>query len=76
VYTWCQESYKQYPQGKDEEIGDKEDTDIITTQIGRMMRGGSFSGHTSHVRSAYRTDAAPVFHHDNVGFRPARTITP
>jgi formylglycine-generating enzyme required for sulfatase activity len=77
VYTWCQERYKDYPQGKGEEPeDDKEDILIINNQNGRVMRGGSFFYLTSNVRCAHRVGYVPSFRNYNIGFRPARTFTP
>src|SRR5262249_51652916 len=46
VYTWCQESYKDYPAPKDGgAVEDKEDGLSINPQTGRVLRGGSFSSH-------------------------------
>ena len=43
VFTWCQERYESYPQGKGEETEeDKEDILSINTQNSRVLRGGSF----------------------------------
>src|SRR5437660_6147208 len=51
VYTWCQESYKAYPQGE-KASDDKEDEPVIVSTRGRVLRGGSFLDLASNVRSA------------------------
>jgi formylglycine-generating enzyme required for sulfatase activity len=37
-------------------------------------RGGSFTVHASHTRSAFRYGLAPGFRHFNLGIRPARRL--
>jgi formylglycine-generating enzyme required for sulfatase activity len=77
VYTWCQESYKDYPAPKDGgAVEDKEDDLSINSQTGRVLRGGSFYYPASLVRSAIRFRYVPTNRLDFVGFRPARTFTP
>jgi formylglycine-generating enzyme required for sulfatase activity len=77
VFTWCQESYKNYPTPTNGEItDDKEDEFTINPSNSRVLRGGSFSNPAGNVRSAYRYWLAPANRHPNVGFRPARTFTP
>jgi formylglycine-generating enzyme required for sulfatase activity len=75
VYTWCQESYKPYPQG--EEVSeDKEDVLTIISTSSRVLRGGSFCNQASFVRSSYRNYLVPTFRNTDFGFRVARTFTP
>ncbi len=75
LFTWCQESYKLYPQG--EEVSeDKEDNLMIVNSNSRVLRGGSFAYPASLVRSAYRNLSAPTYRDFNDGFRPARTFIP
>jgi formylglycine-generating enzyme required for sulfatase activity len=77
VYTWCQESYKDYPTPKDNKaIDDKEDVLVIDRKTSRVLRGGSFFNQASDVRSANRTWYEPQFRDPYVGFRPARTVAP
>jgi formylglycine-generating enzyme required for sulfatase activity len=77
VYTWCQESLKEYPDPKgDGPIEDKEDGFGIVTTASRLLRGGSFLLHASNVRSAHRNQYVPTNRNGNVGFRPARTFAP
>jgi serine/threonine protein kinase/formylglycine-generating enzyme required for sulfatase activity len=75
MLTWCQESYKPYPQGK-EVAEDKEDGLAIAGTQGRMLRGGSFLHTAMYARSAFRDSYLPSLRVDNIGVRPARTIIP
>jgi formylglycine-generating enzyme required for sulfatase activity len=75
VWNWCQERYRLYPEGpgvKD----DIEDISSINKEDGRVLRGGSFYDHAVNVRSAIRFWYVPTYRNSNVGFRPARTVTP
>jgi formylglycine-generating enzyme required for sulfatase activity len=77
VYTWCQESYKDYPAPKDDEaVEDKEEDLSINPQTVRVLRGGSFTRLASYVRCAHRDWIMPTYRSCFVGFRPARTFTP
>ena len=77
VYTWCQESHRDYPAPKDGEVvEDKEDVLSIDRTSHRVLRGGSFGHLASFVRCANRDRFAPTLRGDDVGFRPARTFTP
>src|SRR5262249_5613275 len=74
VYSWCQETYQDYPRAKNGAIEDKEDDlDILSTKI-RVLRGGSFNSHAVAVRSALRNRLVPTDRDNLVGFRPARTF--
>ncbi len=73
VFTWCQESFKGYPQG--EEVSeDKEDVLTIVSTNSRVLRGGSFSVPASYVRSSYRNSSVPSNRNSSLGFRLARTL--
>ena len=75
VFTWCQESYKDYPAQKAGEASeDKEDVLSIVSKTSRVMRGSSFANPAVVVRSAYRSWVVPTARNYAVGFRPARTI--
>ena len=75
VYTWCQESYKDYPALKDQKASeDKEDVLSIVSTTSRVLRGGSFFNQASGVRSAFRLNIVPSVRSLNVGLRPARTL--
>jgi eukaryotic-like serine/threonine-protein kinase len=73
-WTWCQESFKAYPQGK-ETSADMEDELIIASTVTRVMRGGSFTSPALLVRTACRVYNVPTNHNRSVGFRAARTFT-
>jgi formylglycine-generating enzyme required for sulfatase activity len=75
VYVWCQESYRPYPQAK-ETTEDKEDDLMIASASSRVLRGGSFLGRASNLRSAYRDVVVPPYRGVSNGFRPARTFIP
>jgi serine/threonine protein kinase/formylglycine-generating enzyme required for sulfatase activity len=76
VWTWCQETYMNYPASKGEQaIEDKEDAFRIVSTAGRVLRGGSFTYLAANVRSAYRNRSAPTDRNTVVGLRPARTLT-
>jgi eukaryotic-like serine/threonine-protein kinase len=75
VYTWCQESYKDYPKGNEAEArDDQEDGIVVTSTVVRVLRGGSFLLRASDLRSAFRYGNVPSFRNYIVGFRPARTL--
>jgi formylglycine-generating enzyme required for sulfatase activity len=75
AYTWCQESYKDYPTGKGEEAAeDKEDELVISPTQSRVLRGGSFLSRASYLRSATRLCYVPSYRYDDFGFRVARTL--
>ncbi|MBI1915474.1 MAG: formylglycine-generating enzyme family protein [Planctomycetes bacterium] len=73
VYSWCQERYKEYPQGAQVE-DDIEDILSIDTQEGRVLRGGSFLSPASFLRSANRYMLVPAYRYIYVGLCPARTF--
>jgi formylglycine-generating enzyme required for sulfatase activity len=71
--TWCQESYKVYPQfGKMME--DTEDGLMIVGTSTRVLRGGSFGYLASFLRSALRYNNSPATRSFTFGFRPTRTL--
>jgi formylglycine-generating enzyme required for sulfatase activity len=75
VYTWCQEKYKAYPQGRGEGAkNDEEDTLVINVQISRALRGASFNDSASYVRCAERGRSEPSNNSYVDGLRPARTF--
>jgi serine/threonine protein kinase/formylglycine-generating enzyme required for sulfatase activity len=77
VYTWCQESYRAYPEGQREGAKeDKEDAYSINNKNTRVLRGGSFVLPASIVRCAYRLESVPTNNSPLIGFRPARTFAP
>src|SRR5262249_15069380 len=76
VWNWCQEKFRNYPQGKGESTyEDTEDTLIINEQDA-VLRGGSLYVGAVNVRSANRNSRLPIDRSHVVGFRPARTFAP
>jgi formylglycine-generating enzyme required for sulfatase activity len=73
VLTWCQESYKPYPQGV-RPSDDKEDDILVVGTSSRVLRGGSFSGLPSALRSGFRNFIVPTYRYLSFGIRLARTI--
>jgi formylglycine-generating enzyme required for sulfatase activity len=77
VCTWCQEEFKNYPQGQGEKPNeDKEFSLTINLRENRLVRGGQFLDLPMGVRSAARTRLVGSYRNWTVGFRVARTITP
>jgi formylglycine-generating enzyme required for sulfatase activity len=77
VYTWCQESLKDYPTPKkDEAIEDTEDVLSVISTTSRVLRGGAFDFQAVNQRSAFRGRYVPAYRYIYVGLRPARTFTP
>jgi formylglycine-generating enzyme required for sulfatase activity len=75
VFTWCQESFKPYPSVKGDEAAlDQEDGPVVSSAVGRALRGGSFDAQASYVRSASRINNVPNFRAFDFGFRPTRTL--
>jgi eukaryotic-like serine/threonine-protein kinase len=73
VGTWCQENYKEYPQGQ----GVSEDKeDALPKGNYRVLRGGSFVGQASNLRSSLRYVNVSTSRNASVGFRLARTFMP
>jgi formylglycine-generating enzyme required for sulfatase activity len=57
-------------------IDDKEDAAEIVKTNSRVLRGGSFTGRASNLRSASRAGIVPTDWFDDLGLRPARTFIP
>src|SRR5262249_1996193 len=73
AFTWCQETFKAYPQAQ-QVADDKEDAALVVISTkGRVLRGGSFGNLAAFVRSAVRVICAAGFRDLSIGFRPART---
>jgi formylglycine-generating enzyme required for sulfatase activity len=71
VYTWCQESYQEYPTNGGD---DKEDSLMIVNTKSRVLRGGSFASLASTVRSSTRYRNVPSNRSSRFGFRVSRTL--
>jgi len=67
VWEWCQDWYDDYPSGS------VTDPTGAVSGDSRVLRGGSFTGQTSGVRSAARFNLQPDLRYYLYGFRPART---
>src|SRR5262249_50711781 len=59
VFTWCQESYRPYPQSKEPSRDAEDDFAIVSTRE-RVLRGGSFFNVATRVRSACRSYNVPT----------------
>jgi formylglycine-generating enzyme required for sulfatase activity len=73
VFTWCQDRYKAYPEGK-EATNDTKDDPVVKSTDRRVVRGGSFYYQASRVRSASRFSNVPNVRTNDFGFRLARTL--
>jgi serine/threonine protein kinase/formylglycine-generating enzyme required for sulfatase activity len=76
VWCWCQDSLKEYPRAKDNEIiEDKEDELNIVSTRKRVWRGGSYGQPAREVRCATRSNGEqPSTISGNLGFRVARSF--
>jgi formylglycine-generating enzyme required for sulfatase activity len=76
AWTWCQESYKEYPIGKGEQaVEDREDEELVPeSTVGRVLRGGTFFYQAPYLRSANRSKNVPLNRFYDSGFRVARTL--
>ena len=76
-WEWCQDAYRPYPKvARDLITTDTNSNTDISSTDNRVLRGGSFLGQASDVRSANRNYFTPAGRSDVHGFRPARTFTP
>ena len=71
VYTWCQQSYAEYPAG--EMADDLEDYASADSGQARALRGGAITQELD-LRSAYRLWLYPSVGIYVIGLRPVRTI--
>jgi sulfatase modifying factor 1 len=75
MYTWCQESAKDYLTGKAGEVVEDREGDLVMASTrSRVLRGSSFTNLASDMRSASRHASAPTNRFMTYGFRPARTF--
>ena len=74
IYTWCQESYKDYPHGT-EPREDKEDDLVIVVTRNRVLRGGACGDPIDDLRCASRGYTVPVIRQFFNGFRLVRTVS-
>ena len=70
VWEWCYDANGSYPL---DEAADQPSSEEVLDAGRRVLRGGSFSFHSSYVRSANRNANQPGYRNLNYGFRAART---
>jgi formylglycine-generating enzyme required for sulfatase activity len=77
AWEWTQSAYKDVGKSDGRMTRDEnEDNTDIKNTVARVLRGGSFIVSAVYVRSASRGRHVPPLRNLNLGFRPARTITP
>jgi len=77
VWEWCQDAYRPHPKAADGvRVAAGDVSPVVSNNVGRVLRGGSFNNPPTHARSANRNGFAPTTPDDGVGFRPARTLAP
>jgi formylglycine-generating enzyme required for sulfatase activity len=76
VWTWCQERYKNYPQGKGEKANEDKEDYLSINNDDRLLRGSAFNSQAVDVRSARRGGLVPALRGSGIGLRSARTFTP
>ena len=70
VWEWCHDWYDDYPSG------------AVTNPFGpgmgrdRVFRGSAWAVNAGYTRAAFRGKNIPGFSHNNVGFRPVRSLEP
>jgi formylglycine-generating enzyme required for sulfatase activity len=75
VFTWCQETFKAYPEAN-KVTEDTEDDLVVKSTDNRVLRGASFILQASYVRSANRSYLdVPTHRNYLIGFRPAQDFT-
>ena len=73
AFTWCQETYTEYPRDSGD---DKEGTLVIPIKGIRILRGGTWASEAGQLRSAYRAPFLSTAWEPYIGFRVARTLSP
>ena len=73
VLEWMQNGDYAYTQRIRKAL-DKEDKGMVSNTNNRLLRGGSFSGSASNVRSSDRYSYRPDVPSLSNGFRPSRTF--
>jgi formylglycine-generating enzyme required for sulfatase activity/tRNA A-37 threonylcarbamoyl transferase component Bud32 len=75
VFNWIQEVMWDYKVSRDgTPTPDVEYLGAVQDNLGRGIRGGSFTYPAAEVRSAYRLHNSPASYSNMTGFRPARTL--
>ena len=73
MYEWCQEQALTYMIVEGVPTKDNINTLETINENPRLLRGGSFYGQPSIVRSAVRDAVVPSIRYTSLGFRPAST---
>ena len=74
VWTWCHDSYQDYPSVADGKTDDDDNASgPVSKSVARVLRGGGFSVPARNLRSAERTFSPPGDRLGGMGFRVART---
>jgi serine/threonine protein kinase/formylglycine-generating enzyme required for sulfatase activity len=77
AFSWCQESYTDYPATKaGQAVEDREGDLVVNNTVDRVLRGQAFNGHSSSLRSADRFNMVPTAQFEHIGFRVAKTFAP
>ncbi|NOT30426.1 MAG: SUMF1/EgtB/PvdO family nonheme iron enzyme [Planctomycetes bacterium] len=71
VFEWCKDPYGVY--GKRVRPGDGES---LGSGLNVVLRGGSFASPAVYARSAFRFVGVHDYANDNLGLRPARSLSP
>ena len=76
IWTWCQETFRlDLASNGGKVVEDKEDRLDISKESSRVSRGGAFHLPAATLRSAYRSDPAPINRFSHGGCRLAKTLT-
>ena len=75
VWEWCQDRMQAHPSTRAVRVDTEDPILLVSDQVARSRRGGSFPYEAAMQRSAGRgtKNALPILRRDNVGFRVART---
>jgi formylglycine-generating enzyme required for sulfatase activity len=75
AYEWTHDPYEPYRvEPRNNPFMDVETGVVISDDIVRVLRGGSFSFPATFLRSAYRNRLRPSNRSASFGIRPARTL--
>jgi len=70
---WCHDLSDRYPQKDQGKVIEDAEIRVKGDPPMRIMRSGTFDGHETVMRSAWRGFSRPTFHSANFGFRVAKT---
>jgi serine/threonine protein kinase/formylglycine-generating enzyme required for sulfatase activity len=77
AFSWCQESYTDYPSTKPgQAIEDREGDLVVNNTADRVLRGQAFNSHLSSLRCADRFNMVPTAQFEHISFRVAKTVVP